>query len=380
MQDNQFSLKLTDEDKRWLTFPGLGNGAGADQESTLSPWVPSSFLDAVPPPPSELSLALANASLEINSLTLEQMRLRVSVETLTSTLFINGNSLAPREADIAPSASKGEQKEEEQPKGFWASAVDSVKDKAVDKVLDKLFDLAIDAAGKSFKGRKKIGRSGSLLGSLAEKLGKALGGSQKDVQSQGFQSFASARSPGPTPHLPSVSSRAMTGMFANLESLGARRFTPIRTAEAALDVIQGVRNGDPNAIGAGLSTAGGAWAGASAGAAIGTLVLPGVGTAVGGAIGGLLGSEAGTWLGDKLFGPSDRLSSPDAMSKDLNSARTDNVQVSIAPSIQITGVNPADAQQVVNQVIQALQFQCMPMVTDTLGIRRNAALADPGGD
>ncbi|MCT6706777.1 hypothetical protein N4286_14295, partial [Staphylococcus aureus] len=61
-------------------------------------------------------------------------------------------------------------------------------------------------------------------------------------------------------------------------------------------------------------------------------------------------------------------------------ARTDNVQVSIAPSIQITGVNPADAQQVVNQVIQALQFQCMPMVTDSLGIRRNAALADPGGD
>jgi hypothetical protein len=94
----------------------------------------------------------------------------------------------------------------------------------------------------------------------------------------------------------------------------------------------------------------------------------------------LLGSEAGTWLGDKLFGPSDRLPAPDAVSKELNSARTDNVQVTIAPSIQITGVNPADAQQVVNQVIQALQFQCMPMVTDTLGIRRNAALADPGGD
>jgi len=35
---------------------------------------------------------------------------------------------------------------------------------------------------------------------------------------------------------------------------------------------------------------------------------------------------------------------------------------------------------VVNQVIQALQFQCMPMLSDTLGLRRNAALADPGGD
>lgn len=68
------------------------------------------------------------------------------------------------------------------------------------------------------------------------------------------------------------------------------------------------------------------------------------------------------------------------MSKELNNTRTDGVQVTIAPSIQITGVNPTDAQQVVNQVIQALQFQCMPMVTDALGIRRNAALADPRGD
>jgi len=93
-----------------------------------------------------------------------------------------------------------------------------------------------------------------------------------------------------------------------------------------------------------------------------------------------LGSEAGAWLGEKLFGSSDRLPPPNAVSKELNSARADNVQVSIAPSIQITGVNPADAQQVVNQVIQALQFQCVPMLTDSLGIRRNAALTDPGGD
>jgi len=147
-----------------------------------------------------------------------------------------------------------------------------------------------------------------------------------------------------------------------------------------MDVIHGARNGDAKAIGIGLSTAGAALAGASAGAAIGTLIFPGVGTAVGGAIGGLLGSEAGAWLGDKLFGSADRLPAPGAVSKELNSARTDNAQITIAPNIQITGVNPADAQQVVNQVIQALQFQCMPMV-DSLGIRRNAALADsPGGD
>ena len=174
---------------------------------------------------------------------------------------------------------------------------------------------------------------------------------------------------------------SLSGAMAKLESAGARRLGPMKYVDTAMDVAQGVRNGDVKAIGAGLSTAGGAWAGASAGAAIGTLVFPGVGTAVGGAIGGLLGSEVGTWFGDKLFGSSDRLPAPGAVSKDLNAARTDNVQVSIAPSIQITGINPADAQQVVNQVIQALQFQCMPMVTDSLGIRRNTAMTDPpGGD
>jgi phage tail tape-measure protein len=154
----------------------------------------------------------------------------------------------------------------------------------------------------------------------------------------------------------------------------------LRTAAATLDVVQGVRNGDANAIATGLGTAGGAWAGASAGAAIGTMIFPGAGTVLGGAIGGLLGGEAGAWLGDKVFGPSDRLPAPSGVSKALNSARADNVQVSIAPSIQITGVNPADARQVVSQVIQALQLQCVPMLTDSLGIRRNAALADPGGD
>ncbi|MBI6564515.1 phage tail tape measure protein [Pseudomonas synxantha] len=170
-----------------------------------------------------------------------------------------------------------------------------------------------------------------------------------------------------------------SGAVSKLGLAGARRLGPMRYADTAFDVIQGVRTGDAKAVGTGLSTAGGAWAGASAGAALGTLVFPGIGTAVGGAIGGLLGSEAGSWLGDKLFSSNERLPAPNALSKELNSARTDNVQVTIAPSIQITGVNPADAQQVVNQVIQALQFQCIPMVTDSLGIRRNAALADPSG-
>ncbi|NVZ18198.1 phage tail tape measure protein [Pseudomonas costantinii] len=194
------------------------------------------------------------------------------------------------------------------------------------------------------------------------------------------QTASHERLAAPVTHPPKIPASGLLGTVSKLESSAARRLGPMKYVDTAFDVVQGVRNGDAKAVGAGLSTAGGAWAGASAGAAIGTLIFPGVGTAVGGAIGGLLGSEAGTWLGDKLFGASDRLPSPSAVSKELNSARSDSVQVSIAPSIQITGVNPADAQQVVNQVIQALQFQCMPMVTDSLGIRRNAALADTGGD
>ncbi|MEO8491626.1 phage tail tape measure protein [Pseudomonas sp.] len=194
------------------------------------------------------------------------------------------------------------------------------------------------------------------------------------------QTVSHERSVAPVAHPPKIPGSGLLGTMSKLESSAARRLGPLRYVDTAMDVIQGVRNGDAKAVGAGLSSAGGAWAGASAGAAIGTLIFPGVGTAVGGAIGGLLGSEAGSWLGGKLFSATDRLPAPDAVSKELNSARTDSVQLTLAPSIQITGVNPADAQQVVNQVIQALQFQCMPMVTDALGMRRNAALADHGGD
>lgn len=196
-------------------------------------------------------------------------------------------------------------------------------------------------------------------------------------------SFASSAAPSTALPIARGASKGVAaglpGVLAKLESSAARRLGPLKYVDTAIDVAQGIRNGDAKAVGAGLTTAGGAWAGASAGAALGTLIFPGVGTAVGGAIGGLLGSEAGSWLGDKVFGPSDRLLAPTAVSKELNSARADSVQVTLAPSIQITGVNPADAQQVVNQVIQALQFQCMPMVTDALGIRRNVALADPSG-
>ncbi|OPA92397.1 phage tail tape measure protein [Pseudomonas fluorescens] len=276
-------------------------------------------------------------------------------------------------------------------RGLLGSFLSTASDK-----LGKLFlpnsRLGLEASARSlgaFSGATASGRnqgpaggSGGRLG-LIEALERGVVGVPGDVAAKPqlpFQPPSSALQAPPGANLPHASTSRLTSTMTRLESSAARRLGPLRYVDTAMDVIQGVRNGDAKAVGTGLSTAGGAWAGASAGAAIGTLIFPGVGTAVGGAIGGLLGSEAGSWLGDKLFGSTDRLPAPGAVSKEINSARSDSVQVSIAPSIQITGVNPADAQQVVNQVIQALQFQCMPMVTDTLGIRRNAALADPGGD
>lgn len=226
--------------------------------------------------------------------------------------------------------------------------------------------------------RMSSGRAPGLLEALERGLAPMPFEGRQNALPQ-TQAISRERLPAPAHSSLKMPASGLWGTLSKLESSAARRLGPLKYVDTAMDVVQGVSNGDANAVGAGLTTAGGAWAGASAGAAIGTLIFPGVGTAVGGAIGGLLGSEAGSWLGDKLFSANDRLPAPGAVSKELNAARTDNVQVTLAPSIQITGVNPADAQQVVNQVIQALQFQCMPMVTDALGIRRNVALADPSG-
>lgn len=378
MQETRYGIRLAQEDFRWM----LGE---ADLGNVLAPFSPSAVapanLEASSQPQLALRSALYTLSVDINALTQEQVRLRETLETLNSTLFINSDSLAPKSANTQTSALKDESTGPVPVAD--KSAGDELLDTARDKMVEKLIDLVFDGAVEKFKGRKKNSRPKSPLPGAPKTHSSVPGGSQLGVHagapSQGLQFFAGARSPAPVSAPPSVASSALKDSLAKLESVGIRRLAPLRTAEAAVDVIQGVRNGDSHAVATGLSTAGGAWAGASAGAAIGTLILPGVGTAVGGVIGGLLGSEAGAWMGDKLFGSPDRLPAPNAVSKELNSARADSVQVSIAPSIQITGVNPADAQLVVNQVIQALQFQCMPMVTDSLGLRRNAALADPSG-
>lgn len=436
-----------------LAFAGQTDdrGLSGDLSPSAQDLTGPSSLDAVPAALTDLSLALASASLEINGLTLEQVRLRETLETLNSTLFIKGSSLETKTVDVAANAPKSEQKELAPASDSWAdkglkagvdvakdlrsSFLDTVKTRVMGNVVDltlgkiprigKLFkDGGLDKDKDKDKGDDKQccpgttspGTGGILEAAaahLSERIedtvrerdnGRTAGNSKKrrvkptqprqtaprgpkatvastNLPGNSFASYAAPSAKRPMARGAGKGLAAsLSGAFAKLESAGTRRLGPLKYVDTAMDVVQGVRNGDAKAVASGLSTAGGAWAGASAGAAIGTLIFPGVGTAVGGAIGGLLGSEAGTWLGDKLFGPSDRLPAPNALSNELNAARTDNVQVTIAPSIQITGVNPADAQQVVNQVIQALQFQCMPMVTDSLGIRRNAALADPGGD
>lgn len=478
MQETQFATRLAQEDRRWL----MGD---ADLGNVLAPFYAGLAapvgLDAAPPPEpqSQLSAALVTVSVDLNALTLEQVRLRETLETLNSTLFINGSSLETKTVDATSVPAKNQQKEPASSTGSWTDKgleygataakfvgkelLTSLWDTAKSRVSGKAVDAIAERfpnAGKWLKNDKskggccpgspvpgpaspgiylppdyrrteekktsgkKPGKLRTWLRTASDRLGTGAGypsrvGFQAVPTTQGAVSSAqrvsgnpgkplglidalargqferpggaggpspkpvpiavSVPHPTPAPNTPHAPTSRLAAAMTRLESAGASRLGPLRYADAAYDVVQGLRTGDTKAIASGLGAAGGTWAGASAGAAIGTMIFPGVGTAVGGVIGGLLGGEAGTWLGDKLFGSNDRLPAPNAVSKELNTARTDNVQVTIAPSIQITGINPADAQQVVNQVIQALQFQCMPMVTDTLGIRRNAALADPSG-
>ncbi|WP_262381223.1 MULTISPECIES: tail tape measure protein [unclassified Pseudomonas] len=452
MQDPRYTLKLADEDKRWMTFPGLAE-SGVSQLSGLltepnERLIGASNMGVVTEPPSELGLALANASLHIHALTEEQVRLRESLETLNSTLFIAGGSLlgsvATSPAPVAQEAAKDKEPAADSwytkgakwlGEGYLDTARSRLTGKAVDVTLGKLpgvgklfrddsKDCCCPGATETLKGRerflpkttvrqrltkrsssKKTTRVGSrLAGSMATlqgvlgRAGKLLEGPKVSFQGASFQAGRpaprlgerSSKVPGspvrgpvllsaPALALPKTIPSSLVSTMTKLESVGTRSFAPLRYADTAINLVQGVRNGDLQAVGSSLGTAGGAWAGATAGAALGTLVFPGVGTAVGGVIGGLLGGEAGTWLGEKLFPSSNRLPAPETLSKNLNSARSDNVQVTLAPSIQITGVNPADAQQVVDRVLQTLQNQCVPMLTDSLAVRRNAALTD-GGD
>lgn len=467
-----------------LAFAGqtYDRGLSGDLSPAAEDLTGPASLDAVPAALTDLSLALASASLEINGLTLEQVRLRETLESLNSTLFINGNSLETKTVDIAAGAPKNEQKDPATASDSWvdkglkagadigkdlgSSLLDTVKTRVIGNLVDVTFGK-IPGVGKLFKdggldkdkdkGSDKQccpGTTGPLetaAAQLPESVGETVrkkdkartpGNTKKrrvklpkpgqtvpheskatvdgkaadlkplrlpasanaapqlNAMGQPLVPFSAKQAAQASTNLPGNSfasyaapsanrrvargagkglAASLSGAFARLESVGTRRLGPLKYVDTAMDVVQGVRNGDAKAVASGLSTAGGAWAGASAGAAIGTLIFPGVGTAVGGAIGGLLGSEAGTWLGDKLFGPSDRLPSPNTVSKELSSASTDNLQITIAPSIQISGVSLADAQPIIDGVIQALQYQTLPILTDALSVRRNASLTDLRG-
>lgn len=382
MQETNYGIRLAQEDLRWM----IGD---ADLGNVLAPFSASAAapvsLEAASQPQWALNGTLATLSVDINALTQEQVRLRETLETLNTTLFINSDALMPKAADVAASGPKDEPKEPADGvvmssiKAVWSELWDALKSKAAEKAID----WAIDTAAKKYKGRKKIGGRTAEVRNWVEPGSKALGGSSASFQggatSQGFQSFTGASTATPAPNRPGIPAGALADAFVTLGSVGIRRLAPLRTAEATLGVIQGVRDGDVKAVGTGLSTAGGAWAGASAGAAIGTLVLPGVGTAVGGAIGGLLGSEAGAWLGDKLFGPSDRLAAPADVSKQLSNAQADNRQLTFAPQITINAPEQASYQQLAALVVQQIEAQFTPLSMDSLlATRRDSALTDTG--
>ncbi len=497
MQETQFGMRLAQEDKRWL----LGD---ADLGSVLAPFdaglaAPVSLGAAPPPqqdPQSVLTSALVTVSVDINALALEQVHLREALETLTSTLFITGNTLATKTVDVTGEPAKSPPKEpapasvtwvdkglqgatdagkfvgKELLTSLWDKAKERVSDKALDAVADKFPTAAKwlkkDDKGKDGKADKECCCTGALpaeirgpLGTATAQLPESVGETAREkdkskgkskspkgqskgprgrryktrqatsraikssvvrkqtelksqrtatsapvspplnVMGQPQQQFDSKlASKGSTP-LPGNSfatyaappaarpaarratkglATGLSGALAKLESAGVRRLGPMKYVDTAMDVVQGVRNGDAKAVGAGLSTAGGAWAGASAGAAIGTMIFPGVGTAVGGAIGGLLGSEAGSWLGDKLFGSSDRLPAPADVSKNLNNAQADNRQINFAPQITINAPEQASYQQLAELVVQQIEAQFSPLsMDDLLGSRRDAALTDMGG-
>lgn len=169
-----------------------------------------------------------------------------------------------------------------------------------------------------------------------------------------------------------------------LAGVAGKVAAPVMLLAGAMDVASLVSDdADAKAIGGSVgSTAGGMggmWAGAAAGAALGS-VVPIVGTAaggvIGGAIGGLAGSEAGSWLGEKLGALVDRLSSPEAVAKEVVN-NTDSRNMTFAPVIHVNGADQATSNALANTVMQQMKAQFMPMMmASPLDVRRGAALTD----
>lgn len=167
----------------------------------------------------------------------------------------------------------------------------------------------------------------------------------------------------------------MLGKGAGVVALG---MGALEVSNLVSDGASGAEIG--GAVGSTAGGLGGMWGGAAAGAAIGS-VVPVVGTAVGGvvggAIGGLAGSSAGDWLGEKIGALVDRLSSPDAVAKEIVN-NTDSRQLTFAPVLNMTpSGDPAYDKRLTDQVISRLKGEFVPlMMANPLAVRRGAALTD----
>ncbi|WP_409297217.1 phage tail tape measure protein [Pseudomonas sp. KCJK8993] len=228
--------------------------------------------------------------------------------------------------------------------------------------------------------RQASARVAASAGQLSSRLGTAMSGLATRAAAMGrlaaerVGSTVGRRFSGKAPRLSAGAGGKLMGKL----------FRPLSLIEAGVDLVQGWRAGDSGKVGAAVGSLGGGlagtYAGASAGAAIGTLIFPGVGTAIGGllggALGGLAGGEAGAWLGDKLGRQADRLAAPAAVSQNLAAAQADNRQINFAPVVHIHGQDQASAQQLADRVVQQLQAQWLPLMGDSLAVRRGAALTD----
>lgn len=184
--------------------------------------------------------------------------------------------------------------------------------------------------------------------------------------------------------LAAAAESATPGMLGKGASLGGKILgklsTPLVIASGAMQVAEGVANGDSGQVGAGIGGTGGGLAGAAMGAALGTLILPGIGTAIGGAIGGFAGSEAGSWLGEKLGSLVDQLKTPEATAEQVVKSTTENSKpITFAPQISMKpSGDPAYDKRMADDILARLKAELLPMLggADPLAVRRSASLTD----
>ena len=109
--------------------------------------------------------------------------------------------------------------------------------------------------------------------------------------------------------------------YHTADSVG-KVFRPLGIALDGVRLADAVIDGDAEGIGESAGSIAGGAGGAYAGMAIGSMIAPGIGTIIGGVIGALGGGELGEWIGGSLGslfedGPSDRLSSPEEVKKEI---------------------------------------------------------------